>query len=93
MVISNRVLGHVTIIFTEQVYKATEGQDYWLRILDWMERMSNLPSCAVYKHPDFQWVDTQLHDLLSGEHSSPSQVRSDLLFADPVRFEGHFSAC
>lgn len=56
-----------------QLYKALEGQPYWLQILDWVEKVEKQQG-NLSRHPDFEWVDTQIHELLSGSRSSQSQA-------------------
>lgn len=56
-----------------QAYKELEGLPYWLQIADWIERLEKQQS-SLADHPDFEQVDTQIHDLLSGTHSSQSQA-------------------
>ena len=56
-----------------QVYKSLEDHPYWLHIVDWIENMEKQQS-NVSRHPEFEWVDRTIHDLLSGIQSSQSQV-------------------
>ena len=66
-----------------QVYKSLEGQNYWLQMLDWIGKMDKQQG-PVSRHPDFEWVDTQLHELLAGGQSGQSQAGSSLQRPPPI---------